>query len=87
MIAIGVLFLLTDGTANLGGIFGVGAAYDVQIWLERFASAMSAPAIALAVALALLAWRGHRLWRRTRTDHGGDSRRANPQSTDAQRIS
>ncbi len=87
MIAIGVLFLLTDGTANLGGIFGVGAAYDVQVWLGRLASAVSAPTVALGVALALLAWRGFQLWRRTRTDHGGGSRRADPQNIDAQHIS
>lgn len=87
LIAIGVLFLLTDGTANLGGVFGVDAAYDVQLWLGRLASAVSAPAVALGVALVLLAWRGIRLWRRTRAGHGGGSQRADSQNTGTQRIS
>ena len=64
MMAFGTLFLLTDGTANLGGIFSVDAAYDVQLWLGRLASTMSGPAIALGIVLLLLIWRGYRTLRR-----------------------
>lgn len=81
MIVIGVLFLLTDGTANLGGGFGVDAAYGVQLWLGRLASAVSAPTVALGVALVLLAWRGLRLWRQTRSGGGGGSQRVDSQNT------
>lgn len=67
MVAIGMLFVLTDGTADLGGPLGVDAQYDLQVWLGAVAQHLTAPVLALGVVAALLAWRATRLWRRTRT--------------------
>ena len=38
-----------------------------SLWLSRVASTVNAAALVLGVVLALVAWRGIRLWRRTRT--------------------
>lgn len=72
MIAIGMLFLLTDGTANLGGLLGVDAQYNLQLWLGELASNLSAPLLALGVVLVLAVWRSLRLWRRTRISDVAD---------------
>lgn len=68
MIGIGLLFVLTDGTANLGGVLGVDAQFDLQVWLGRVASQVNAAAVALVAVVALLTWRGARLCRRCRAD-------------------
>lgn len=63
-IALGVVFLFTDGTANLGGVLSVDAQYDLQVWLGRLSSAVSDPVLILGVVTVLIAWRSIRLWRR-----------------------
>lgn len=51
-IAIGVLFLLTDGTANLGAVMGVDAQFDLQVTIGRWASHISGVGVALLLVLA-----------------------------------
>ncbi|OMC05894.1 cytochrome c biogenesis CcdA family protein [Mycolicibacterium fortuitum] len=63
-IALGVVFLFTDGTANLGGVLSVDAQYDLQVWLGRLSSAVSDPVLILGVVTVLIAWRSIRLWRK-----------------------
>ncbi|MCA4724032.1 cytochrome c biogenesis CcdA family protein [Mycolicibacterium fortuitum] len=63
-IALGVVFLFTDGIANLGGVLSVDAQYDLQVWLGRLSSAVSDPVLILGVVTVLIAWRSIRLWRK-----------------------
>jgi hypothetical protein len=65
-VAIGLLFLMTDGTANLGGFMGVDSQYDLQVWLERVADAVSDAAVLLVVVLMAIAWLVARKVRRRR---------------------
>lgn len=59
-IGIGVLFLLTDGTAGLGGPVGVDTQFDVESsalsWADRF-SDLTVVLIAVLLIIAVLAWR------------------------------
>jgi len=48
---IGVLFLVTDGTANLTGVMGVDEQFDLQVALGGLAEAMPGPEILLIAAL------------------------------------
>ncbi|WP_396912431.1 cytochrome c biogenesis protein CcdA [Mycolicibacterium sp.] len=64
LMTIGGIFIFTDGTANLGGVLTVDASYELQTWLSRLSATASDPALILGVVLALLVWRGIRLWRR-----------------------
>ncbi|MFF4775997.1 cytochrome c biogenesis CcdA family protein [Microtetraspora fusca] len=62
-IAIGVLFLVTDGTAALGGLSGVDEQFSMQVWLRDVAGRVPDAALPLAlvlVALAVLAARAYR---------------------------
>ncbi|WP_342660081.1 hypothetical protein Rruber_04606 [Rhodococcus ruber] len=52
-IGIGLLFLGTDGTANLTGVMGVDEQFDAQVALGRWAAALSGPGALLIVVLAL----------------------------------
>lgn len=63
-IVLGIIFLLTDGTANLGGALTVDAEYDLQVWLSRLSAHGSDAAVILTVVVGLIAWRAYRLWRR-----------------------
>lgn len=66
-IAIGMLFLLTDGTANLGGLTGVDTQFQLQVWLQEMTGNVPNAAVLLApVLLALLIVLGGR-YRRRRT--------------------
>ncbi|ASR35749.1 thiol-disulfide oxidoreductase [Prauserella marina] len=53
-IGVGLLFLLTEGTASLGGLSGVDAQFSMQVWLRDVASAVSDAAVLLGVVLAAL---------------------------------
>ncbi|MFI7679156.1 cytochrome c biogenesis CcdA family protein [Actinophytocola sp. NPDC049390] len=63
-VAIGLLFLLTEGTANLGGFVGVDEQYDLQLWLGRAARAVSDAAVLLVAVLAAIGLLVLRLVRR-----------------------
>lgn len=63
-VILGGMFLLTDGTANLGGLLSVDSQYDLQVWLGRLSSSVSDPWLILGVVVALILWRSVRLWRR-----------------------
>ncbi len=54
-VAIGVLFVATAGTANLGGLLGVDAEYDLQVWLSGVADRVSDAAVLFVVVLVVLA--------------------------------
>ncbi|ABM16322.1 MULTISPECIES: cytochrome c biogenesis CcdA family protein [Mycolicibacterium] len=64
LVVIGTVFLVTDGTANLGGVLGVDEQFDLQVWLRVMGTSAADPIVLLGVVGASLAWRGHRLWRR-----------------------
>lgn len=51
---IGVLFLTTDGTANIGGFSGVDTQYDLQSWLQNVAGTVSDATVLLIAAVAVL---------------------------------
>ena len=53
-IGIGVLVLVTAGTANLGGVLDADTAVEVQGWLARVTGSISNLAVALAVTLAVM---------------------------------
>jgi len=65
LIVIGILFLLTDGTANLGGLLSVDTEFGLQVWLRRMSTAVADPVVLLIAVLGVLAWRVYR-WRRPR---------------------
>lgn len=66
-VAIGAMFMLTDGTANVAGVMGVGAQYDLQIWLARVASTVTDPVLLLIVVIVAIAVLGRRMWKRRRS--------------------
>ena len=47
-IGIGLLFLLTDGTANLGGVVGVDEQFSLQVWLGDFAGTVPDTVLVMA---------------------------------------
>lgn len=53
-IAIGLLFLFTEGTANLGSLSGVDSQFAVQEWLQRGLSGVSNPVVLLVLVLLIL---------------------------------
>jgi hypothetical protein len=59
-IAVGLLFVLTDGTAALGSVMGVDAQFDLQLTIERWVSGIDDLLFAVAalglVAVVLAAW-------------------------------
>ncbi|KXP03982.1 MULTISPECIES: cytochrome c biogenesis CcdA family protein [Mycobacteriales] len=54
-IGIGVLFLLTEGTANLGGVMGVDSQYSLQVWISDVADAVPNTAVLLIAVLVIIA--------------------------------
>lgn len=53
-IAIGVMFLVTEGTANIGGLTGVDAQYTLQAWLQGVADTVSDATVLFAIAVVAL---------------------------------
>jgi cytochrome c biogenesis protein CcdA len=53
LVAIGVLFLATEGTANLGGMLGVDDQFDLQVTLGRWAAAVSDRVVLIGLLVAL----------------------------------
>lgn len=66
-VAIGVLFLLTDGTANLGGVLGVDDQFELQVAFGDWANRVSDAGVLLALVLILLVGVAVRILRRRRT--------------------
>jgi cytochrome c biogenesis protein CcdA len=59
-IGIGVLFMTTEGTGNLGGLSDVDTQYSMQVWLQGVAATLSdvvALIVVTAVALGVVLWR------------------------------
>ncbi|MFD6857891.1 cytochrome c biogenesis CcdA family protein [Rhodococcus sp. NPDC060086] len=54
-VGIGVLFLVTDGTANLTSLMGVDEQFDLQVELGRWVADMPGPGILLIAALGAFA--------------------------------
>lgn len=67
-VAIGVLFLVTDGTANVGGVVGVDEQFSLQVTLGEWAQQLSDTAILLAVVLVLFVSVAVRVLRRRRSE-------------------
>ncbi|MGV0580625.1 cytochrome c biogenesis CcdA family protein [Mycolicibacterium elephantis] len=85
LITIGGVFIFTDGTANLGGVLTVDAAYDLQAWLSRLSAGAADPVVILGVVLALITWRGYRLWRRRAQARTGSVHQSSAESGSDQR--
>lgn len=84
-IAIGVLFLLTAGTANIGGLTGVDTQYNLQSWLQGVADTVSDASVLFTIAviiLFVLLLRIARLRRHSRTSDP----RAGTESGDTSRV-
>lgn len=54
-VAIGILFLVTAGTANLGGLVGVDTEYDLQVWLRNVTGLFSDAGMLFALIVVALA--------------------------------
>ncbi|MFC4603439.1 cytochrome c biogenesis CcdA family protein [Rhodococcus kronopolitis] len=67
-VGLGVLFLVTDGTANLGGVMGVDDQFSLQVTLSDWARRVSDAGILLAVVLVLFALVAVRVVRRRRAE-------------------
>ncbi|MCW2298138.1 cytochrome c biogenesis CcdA family protein [Rhodococcus erythropolis] len=67
-IAIGMIFLLTDGTANLGALMGVDEQFSLQITMGNVAEKISDIGVLLALVLVALLVLTVRLFRRARVD-------------------
>ncbi|MGY4708829.1 cytochrome c biogenesis CcdA family protein [Mycolicibacterium sp. CBM1] len=65
-VAIGVLFVSTDGTANIGGVLSVDDEYGLQMWLRRIAAAAGDARVLLGVVVILIAIVVARMWRQRR---------------------
>ena len=68
-IGVGLLFLLTEGTANLGGLTGVDAQFSLQVWLRDVAATVSDATVLLWIALAALLVLVLRLVRNRKRQH------------------
>lgn len=66
LIGLGIVFVLTDGTANLGGILDVDTQFDLQVWLGQLAGGVSDPAVLIGIAGVLIGLLALRIARRRR---------------------
>ncbi|MDA3625228.1 sulfite exporter TauE/SafE family protein [Saccharopolyspora sp. WRP15-2] len=70
-VAIGILFVLTEGAANLGSVSDVDTQFSVQAWLSDVSAAVSNAAVLVvlaALALAAVLWKLVRMRRAERTE-------------------
>lgn len=75
-IGIGVLFLLTEGTASIGGVMGADGQVRLQDWLGKVADGVPDLVVILVLLLVLVAIQMIRMVRRRRrsfTDAGDDT--------------
>ncbi|TWF95571.1 cytochrome c biogenesis CcdA family protein [Saccharopolyspora dendranthemae] len=59
-VVIGLMFVLTEGTANLGGLTDVDTQFAVQAWLQQIIAGVSNTSVLLAltlIALAAVLWK------------------------------
>ncbi|WP_305094069.1 cytochrome c biogenesis CcdA family protein [Prescottella sp. R16] len=66
-VAIGVLFLVTDGTANLGGAMGVDDQFSLQVTLGEWARTLSDATVLLSLVLVAFVVVAVRVVRRRNT--------------------
>lgn len=62
-VGIGLLFLLSDGTATIAAPVGVDAQFDAQVWARRVGERvgdLALVAVVAALAIAAIAWRAYR---------------------------
>ena len=70
-VAIGAMFVLTEGTASLGGVTDVDSQFAVQTWLQQTVAGVSNTAVLLAlavVALTAVLWKIARIRRAERDE-------------------
>ena len=72
-VAIGLMFVLTEGTANLGGLTDVDSQFAVQAWLQDVIAGVSNTAVLLVLAVIAL---GVVLWQLTRVRRAERSSRS-----------
>lgn len=68
-VAIGLMFVLTEGTASLGGVTDVDSQFAVQTWLQQTVAGVSNTAVLLAlavIALTAVLWKIARIRRAER---------------------
>jgi len=71
-VGLGVLFIVTEGTANLGGIASVDLQYSLSTWLSRITSNVPNLLVILVLALIALGIAGWQL-RKTRKKSGSST--------------
>lgn len=81
-IGIGVLLLLTDGTAGLGGVLSVGDQFRLETTLSRAASGISNAVFALIAAAVLAVAVVLYLWTQRTQPTGGDFASVSPAARD-----
>lgn len=52
--AIGVLFIVTEGAANIGGVTGVDTQYTLQAWLQGMADTVTDATVLFSIAVITL---------------------------------
>ncbi|MDH6676466.1 cytochrome c biogenesis protein CcdA [Rhodococcus sp. LBL1] len=77
-VALGVLFLVTDGTANLGAVMGVDDQFSLQVTLSDWARTVSDTGVLLAIVLVLFAVVAVRVVRRRRSESESESAASEP---------
>lgn len=83
-IALGVLFMASDGTGSLGGLVGTDVQFAAQAWVQQAAGMVSDQAVLLFVVMTLVAALGW-AWNATRRSGSENAPRdANPPADDSQ---
>lgn len=77
-IGIGVVFQLTDGTANLGGLSGADTQFSWQEWIQSHLGGVSDLGVALAVVVVILVVVLGRVWSRSRHEDDDEPSPADP---------
>lgn len=79
-IGIGVLLLLTQGTASLGGLLTIDAQYEAESWVVAISSKISNVGFGIAALLVLLLAGGLYLWRSRRAEQASTVPDSTPSS-------
>ncbi|MCX2730892.1 cytochrome c biogenesis CcdA family protein [Saccharopolyspora sp. NFXS83] len=78
---IGLMFVFTEGTANLGGLTDVDTQFAVQAWLQQTSAGISNTAVLLVLAVIALAAVLWKIARIRRGEHNGSSDDASGDAT------